>query len=73
MRRLGFSLQANAKTREGSSDPDRHAQFEHINAEVKAFQTAGDPVISVDTKKKELCLSGCHPYPLHLGCCHSPE
>jgi len=54
LRRLGFSLQANAKTREGSSDPDRNAQFEHINAQVKTFQTAGDPVISVDTKKKEL-------------------
>ena len=54
LRRLAFSLQANAKTREGSSDPDRNAQFEHINAQVKAFQTAGDPVISVDTKKKEL-------------------
>jgi hypothetical protein len=51
---LGFSLQANAKTREGSSHPDRNAQFAHINAEVKAFQAAGEPVISVDTKKKEL-------------------
>jgi hypothetical protein len=54
LKRLGFSLQANAKTREGTSHPDRNAQFEHINAEVKAFQAAGDPVISVDTKKKEL-------------------
>ena len=53
LKRLGFSLQANAKTREGSSHPDRNAQFEHINAEVKAFQAAGEPVISVDTKKKE--------------------
>lgn len=52
--RLGFSLQANAKTREGTSHPDRDAQFEHINAEVKAFQAAGEPAISVDTKKKEL-------------------
>jgi hypothetical protein len=52
--RLGFSLQANSKTREGASHPDRDAQFEHINAEVKAFQSAGEPVISVDTKKKEL-------------------
>jgi hypothetical protein len=52
--RLGFSLQANAKTREGASHPDRNAQFEHINAEVKAFQAAGEPAISVDTKKKEL-------------------
>jgi hypothetical protein len=52
LKRLGFSLQANAKTREGTSHPDR--QFEHINAEVKAFQAVGEPVISVDTKKKEL-------------------
>jgi hypothetical protein len=54
LKRLDFSLQANSKTREGSSHPDRNAQFEHINAEVKAFQAAGQPVISVDTKKKEL-------------------
>jgi hypothetical protein len=52
LKRLGFSLQANAKTREGTSHPDRNAQFEHINAAVKAFQAAGEPVISVDTKKK---------------------
>ncbi len=54
LHRLGFSLQANAKTREGTLHPDRNAQFEHINAEVKAFQAGGDPAISVDTKKKEL-------------------
>ena len=54
LHRLGFSLQANSKTREGASHPDRNAQFEHINAEVKVFQAAGEPVISVDTKKKEL-------------------
>jgi hypothetical protein len=54
LKRLGFSLQANSKTREGSNHPDRNAQFEHLNAEVKAFQAAGQPVISVDTKKKEL-------------------
>ena len=51
---LGYSLQANAKTREGGDHPDRDAQFGHINTEVKAFQASGDPVISVDTKKKEL-------------------
>jgi hypothetical protein len=51
---LGFSLQANAKTRDGASHPDRNAQFEHLNAEVKTFQAAGEPVISVDTKKKGL-------------------
>jgi Rhodopirellula transposase DDE domain len=54
LKRLNFSLQANCKTREGANHPDRNAQFEHINAKVKAFQAAGQPVISVDTKKKEL-------------------
>jgi transposase len=54
LRRLGFSLQANRKTREGTSHPDRNAQFEHINARINAFQAAGQPTISVDTKKKEL-------------------
>jgi hypothetical protein len=52
--KLGFSLQANRKTREGAQHPDRNAQFEHINTAVQAFQSAGEPVISVDTKKKEL-------------------
>jgi hypothetical protein len=52
--KLGFSLQGNRKTREGAQHPDRNAQFEHINAAVQAFQAAGEPVISVDTKKKEL-------------------
>ncbi len=51
---LHYSLQANAKTREGSSHPDRNAQFEYINTLTKAFQKRGQPVISVDTKKKEL-------------------
>ncbi len=50
----GYSLQANRKTREGSSHPDRNAQFEHINKQVLAFQRRNQPVISVDTKKKEL-------------------
>jgi hypothetical protein len=49
-----FSLQANRKAREGTSHPDRNAQFEHINAEVLRFQRRGHPAISVDTKKKEL-------------------
>jgi hypothetical protein len=49
-----FSLQANRKTREGESHPDRNAQFEHINAEVLRFQRRGQPAVSVDTKKKEL-------------------
>ena len=51
---LHYSLQANAKTREGSFHPDRNAQFEYINALAKAFQKRSQPVISVDTKKKEL-------------------
>ena len=51
---LGFSLQANAKTREGSEHPDRDAQFGHINETVKAALAASEPTISVDTKKKEL-------------------
>jgi hypothetical protein len=50
---LGYSLQANHKTREGTGHPDRNAQFEHINARVRAFQQQGQPVISVDAKKKE--------------------
>jgi len=51
---LGYSLQALQKRREGTSHPDRNAQFEHINATATAFLTHGQPVISVDTKKKEL-------------------
>jgi hypothetical protein len=50
----GFSLQANRKTREGKSHPDRDAQFEYINRLAKRFGRRGQPVISVDTKKKEL-------------------
>jgi hypothetical protein len=49
----GYSLQSNRKTKEGASHPDRNAQFEWINATVKQFQERGQPVISVDTKKKE--------------------
>jgi hypothetical protein len=54
LRRLGYSRQSNRKADEGSKHPDRNAQFEHINAKVTAAQAAGQPVISVDTKKKEL-------------------
>ncbi|MBV9416364.1 MAG: ISAzo13 family transposase [Solirubrobacterales bacterium] len=50
----GFRLQANQKTREGSQHPDRDAQFEHINSTVKAALADGQPVISIDCKKKEL-------------------
>ena len=52
--KLEYSRQVNRKTHEGASHPDRNAQFEHINTKVVAAQAAGQPVISVDTKKKEL-------------------
>jgi len=53
LREAGYSLQANRKTREGTSHPDRNAQFEYINASVQRFLKRGQPVISVDAKKKE--------------------
>jgi hypothetical protein len=51
---MGYSLQSNRKVREGARHPDRDGQFRHIGARVRAFQQAGQPAISVDTKKKEL-------------------
>ena len=51
---MGYSLQANRKTQEGASHPDRNAQFEHIDAKVQSYIAVRQPVISVDTKKKEL-------------------
>jgi hypothetical protein len=54
LRDLKYSCQANQKTREGGNHPDRDAQFAHINSTVKAAIAAGEPAISVDTKKKEL-------------------
>lgn len=54
LRENGFSLQGNAKTLEGKQHPDRDAQFHYINNQVKDHQAAGEPVISVDTKKKEM-------------------
>lgn len=54
LKELGYSLQGNRKTKEGTKHPDRNAQFEYINQQVIKQQTAGQPVISVDTKKKEL-------------------
>ncbi len=54
LREQKYSCQANRKTREGTNHPDRNAQFAHINAVVKATIAAGEPAISVDTKKKEL-------------------
>lgn len=53
LRSQGYSLQGNRKTIEGKQYPDRDAQFQHIAARVKAYQRTGQPVISVDTKKKE--------------------
>jgi hypothetical protein len=54
LHQLGYRLQANRKTREGSSHPDRDAQFRYLNARVQEALAAGEPAISVDTKKKEL-------------------
>ena len=53
LRKAGYSLQANRKTREGASHPDRNAQFEYINASVQRFLKRGQPAVSVDAKKKE--------------------
>ena len=53
-RKMGYTLQANVKTREGPQHPNRDAQFRYLNRQVKSFRRSGDPVISVDTKKKEL-------------------
>jgi hypothetical protein len=54
LRDMGYSLQANSKTREGDKHIDRDAQFQYINTQAKAFLAANEPVVSVDTKKKEL-------------------
>jgi Rhodopirellula transposase DDE domain len=54
LRDLGYSLQANSKTREGDQHIDRDGQFQYINTQAKAFLAASEPIISVDTKKKEL-------------------
>jgi len=54
LKQAGYSLQANRKTLEGSSHPDRNAQFEYINQQVMACQKQRQPVVSIDTKKKEL-------------------
>lgn len=54
LKEAGYSLQANAKRREGTSHADRDAQFRYLNEQVKAFLAAGQPVVSVDSKKKEL-------------------
>jgi hypothetical protein len=54
LRAADYSLQGARKTREGTQHPDRNAQFEHLAAQVRDFQQRGEPVISVDTKKREL-------------------
>jgi transposase len=54
LKSLGYSLQAPAKAKEGASHPDRDAQFQYLNDQATSFIEAGQPVISVDTKKKEL-------------------
>jgi transposase len=54
LKKLGYSLQANRKTLEGASHPDRNAQFEYINRKVERYMARREPVISVDAKKKEL-------------------
>ena len=54
LKKEGFSLQANKKTDEGKTHPDRNEQFLHIHQKVKHFQGEGNPVISIDAKKKEL-------------------
>jgi hypothetical protein len=58
LKRQKFSLQGNTKTEEGGEHPDRDAQFIHVNQSVTAALEAQQPVVSVDTKKKEACLSG---------------
>ncbi|HWF48051.1 MAG TPA: hypothetical protein VG168_13670 [Bryobacteraceae bacterium] len=54
MAEMGYTLQANVKTREGPPHPDQDAQFRYLNRQVKSFRRTGNPVISIDTKKKEL-------------------
>ncbi len=54
LKKLGYSLQGNKKKLEGAQHPDRNGQFEHVNETVRRQLEAGDPAISVDTKKKEL-------------------
>ncbi len=63
LREEGFSLQGNAKTIEGNQVPDRDAQFRYLNEQVREHRDAGEPVISVDTKKKEPAPRSALPYP----------
>ena len=68
---MGYTLQANVKTREGPQHPDRDAQFRYLNRQVKSFRRTGDPVISVDTKKKEL-VGAFKNGGLSVTVCHYP-
>src|SRR5207245_6612754 len=54
LRKMGYSMQLNQKTREGPQHRNRDLQFRYINRQVAAFRKSGDPVLSVDTKKKEV-------------------
>lgn len=58
LRKLGYSLQSNRKTREGSKHPDRDAQFQYLDARMKEHMLEQSPVISVDTKKHALVKTG---------------
>lgn len=60
LEQMDYSLQANRKVREGSKHPDRNSQFEYINEQAQRFQSQGQPVISVDTKKKEIIGRFCN-------------
>jgi len=64
----GYSLQGNRKTKEGDSRPDRDAQFGHVNTQVAAALAEQQPVISVDTKKKELVGGFPQPRPRSIAC-----
>src|SRR5437762_1368355 len=59
LREMGYSMQLNRKTKEGPQHPNRDAQFRYINRQEATFRASGDPVISVDTKKKECASSKC--------------
>jgi transposase len=63
LKAAGYSLQGNAKTREGKQHPDRDGQFRYLNARAAAALAAGEPAISVDCKKKESAPRGVLPYP----------
>ena len=69
LRQMDYRLQSNRKTEEGNDHPDREAQFEYINEQVRQALAGGKPVISVDTKKRGHCFVGdeCHGIPICPG------